>query len=248
MGKRLKIMLLALVGCCLLAAMPAQADVGDKLLGQRLSELDEMLRDGKQQLRMQELRIAQCRGQMQRNVSQEEHYRNNLKLYQHYMVYDSDPAMCLINCNLQIAHSLGRKDWQADCMIEKSFIFTATGMLKEAEDELDRIDTSQLPYESLLNYYDKKIYMYSHCSQYQGYLEDALGNEYYLKEMAYRDSIDCLIKPEHPMYLWYKGWMALYKDQDMTDVVRMLKAVVDSAPMESRLDAMNAYVLARLYE
>ena len=50
------------------------------------------------------------------------------------------------------------------------------------------------------------------------------------------------------MYLWYKGWMELYKDQEMTDVVRMLKAVVDNAPMESRLDAMNAYVLARLYE
>lgn len=46
MGKTLKCFLLALVSCCLLAAMPAQADVGNKLLGQRLSELDEMLRDG----------------------------------------------------------------------------------------------------------------------------------------------------------------------------------------------------------
>lgn len=244
----LKTFLLALVSCCLLAVLPARADVDNRLLNQRLSELDELIQDGYRQMRLKELRIAQCRGQMKRNVSLEERYRNNLQLYQHYMVYDSDSAMCLINCNLQIAHCLGRKDWQADCMIEKSFIFTATGMLKEAEDELDKIDTPQLPYESLLNYYDKKIYMYSHCSQYQGHLEDALGNEYYLKEMAYRDSIDCLIKPEHPMYLWYKGWMVLYKDQEMTDVVRMLKAVVDSAPMESRLDAMNAYMLARLYE
>ena len=46
MGKTLKCFLLAVVSCFLLAVTPAKADVDDKLLGQLLSELDEMLRDG----------------------------------------------------------------------------------------------------------------------------------------------------------------------------------------------------------
>ena len=179
-----KTLLLAFISCCLMVAMQVQANVNDKLLEQRLCELDELLLHSDRQVRMQELRIAQCRSKQPLDESPEARYQYNMKLYQHYMVYDSDSAMCLINCNLQIAQRIGRKDWEADALIEKSFIYTATGMLKEAEDELKKIDTKLLSYESLLNYYGQRIYMYSHCSQYHGHMENALGNEYFLKEMA----------------------------------------------------------------
>lgn len=41
----LKTFLLAVVSCCLLAATSARADVNDRLLEQRLSELDELVRE-----------------------------------------------------------------------------------------------------------------------------------------------------------------------------------------------------------
>lgn len=240
--------LMTLFGCLLCAAPRVVAADVNSRLASRLNELDELLQNEYSQIRMQELRISQCRGQFLQPCSPEERYQKNLQLYHHYMVYDSDSAMSLMNSNLQIAERLGRRDWQDHCLIGKSFIYTATGMLKEAEDELKKIDTRRLSYESLLDYYDQKVFLLSHCSQYHGHLDNALGNEYFLQEMAYRDSIDGLIRPEHPLYLWYKGWMLLRTGNDMTDIVPQLKAVVDSSRLDSRLDAMNAYILARIYE
>ncbi|MGN0309581.1 MAG: DUF6377 domain-containing protein [Bacteroides sp.] len=243
-----KTLLLAFISCCLMVAMQVQANVNDKLLEQRLCELDELLLHSDRQVRMLELRIAQCRSKQRSDESPEVRYQHNMKLYQHYMVYDSDSAMSLLNANQRIAAQLHRKDWLAECRIEKSFIYTATGMLKEAEEGLNGIDRQALSYENLLNYYDQMIFLYSHFSQYHGHRDNSLGKAYLLKEMAYRDSIDCLVKPENPLYLWYKGWKILDTEADRTDVVRLLKAVVDSASLDSRLDAMNAYILAKLYE
>ena len=243
-----KTLLLAFISCSLMVAMQVQANVNDKLLEQRLCELDELLLHSDRQVRMLELRIAQCRSKQPSDESPEVRYQYNMKLYEHYMVYDSDSAMSLLNANQRIAAQLHRKDWLAECRIEKSFIYTATGMLKEAEEGLNGIDRQALSYENLLNYYDQMIFLYSHFSQYHGHRDNSLGKAYLLKEMAYRDSIDCLVKPENPLYLWYKGWKILDTEADRTDVVRLLKAVVDSASLDSRLDAMNAYILAKLYE
>ena len=237
------------VACCfgLSDALAHNPKVNDQL-ERRLNELDELVQNSNRHVWLQEIRIAQCRGKQRRNDPPEVRYQLNKELYNCYMVYDSDSAMSLLNANIQIAERLGREDWKAECMIDRSFIYSATGMLKNAEQELDGIDTKRLSYESLLNYYDQKCFLYSHYSQYHGHIKDAQGNEYLVQEMAYRDSIANVVKPEHPLYLWYKGWQLLQTEQEMTDIIRLLKAVVDSAPLSSRLDAMNAYILARLYE
>ena len=237
-----------LIATLLMALSPTHAADTDNVWHRRLVELDTLIEHSYRQVRMQELRIAQCREQLRQASSPEDRYHKQMQLYRQYMVYDSDSAMNLINRSQQIAERIGRKDWAAECQIEKSFIYTATGLLKEAEEELAKTATQQLSDEGLLNYYGQKTYLHSHYSQYHGHLDNALENEYILKEMTYRDSLDNLMPPEHPLYLWYKGWRALQTEEELSELISQLQKVVEAAALDSRLDAMNAYILARLYE
>lgn len=213
-----------------------------------LQELDALLLHGNELVTKKELDIQRIRAQMPLAGSLEQQYEKNTALYQEYMVYDSDSAMAFINRNLRIAEQLGRRDLWTECKIEKSFIYSATGLLKEAEDELQDISTDRLSRELRLRYYGQKTYLYSHFSQYQGHVNDALGKHYFLKEMAYRDSIQAIIRPADSMYLWYRGWWEYRQRGDMAEVTRLLREKVDASSMNSRYDAMNAYMLAILYQ
>ena len=148
------------VACCfgLSDALAHNPKVNDQL-ERRLNELDGLVQNSNRHVWLQEIHIAQCRGKQRRNDPPEVRYQLNKELYNCYMVYDSDSAMSLLNANIQIAERLGREDWKAECMIDRSFIYSATGMLKNAEQELDGIDTKRLSYESLLNYYAQKCFL-----------------------------------------------------------------------------------------
>ena len=44
----------------------------------------------------------------------------------------------------------------------------ATGLLKEAQDELRGVSGGSLPKELLVDYYGQMLYLYSHFNQYTG--------------------------------------------------------------------------------
>lgn len=51
---------------------------------------------------------------------------------------------------------------------KKSFLLAATGLLKEAQDELRGVSGGSLPKELLVDYYGQMLYLYSHFNQYTG--------------------------------------------------------------------------------
>ena len=66
----------------------------------------------------------------------EERYWLNKNLYDEYCVYNADSAMNYVAGNLDIVYKQNDKYRQMEWKIKKSFLLAATGLLKEAQDEL----------------------------------------------------------------------------------------------------------------
>lgn len=130
--------------------------------------------------------------------------------------------------------------------IKKSFLLAATGLLKEAQDELDGVSGGSLPKELLVDYYGQMLYLYSHFNQYTGSEMGTLHEHYAQLERVYKDSLNMVLTPEDPLFLWYKGQVVQGTDSMYVFKERLQKGILNSA-FDTRRDAMNAYVLACFY-
>lgn len=212
------------------------------------SKLDEMILRREEYREMKEERIRMLQKQFNNQVSIEERFYVNKLFYEEFYVYNADSAMAYADKNLDIALQLKRKDWEYVWKINKSFLLTATGLLKEAEDELKSVPVKELSGDVLTDYYGQMVYLWSHFGQYTGSQSENVQRSYLDKERMYRDSVYSVVKPSHPLYLWYKGCYFQYQGEDeMRKVIPELTQVLDSASLETRYDAMNAYILGSIY-
>ena len=101
--------------------------------------------------------------------------------YDEYSVYNSDSAMIYVDQNLDIADKLNKKEWKAEWKIKKSFLLAATGLLKEALDELRNVSSQLLTPELKVEYYGQLMYLYSHFRQYSGDNNTNIREGYYEK-------------------------------------------------------------------
>lgn len=209
-----------------------------------LSRLDSML------LRKNDFRIAkeekinQLRKQERGGRTLEERYWLNKMFYDEYFFYNADSASVYVEQNLLIARELNKPAWLTEWRIKKSFLLSATGLLKEALDEVKGVSGQSLPSELRVEFYGQMVYLYSHFVQYSGE-NGSMRNEYYAEEGRYRDSVYSVITPDNPSYLWYKGWKSL-GEPDAGSVKEELVKKLVGARLDSRWDATNAYILARL--
>ncbi len=193
-------------------------------------------------------RIAELhkKGQQARTI--DEQYWFNKNLYDEYSVFNADSAMMYANRNYEIANILSDDSKRIEWEINRSFLLSVTGLLKESQDAIERIDVSKVPADLRSSYYNQLAYLYSHFGQYMGDNRTS-PVDYYVQSSAYQDSTLRYAMPEDPQYLWYKGWVLLHSSSEERKAgIDELRADVDSARMDSRYDAMKAYVLARLYE
>lgn len=232
-----------------LFCLPIYSEVSySRELEEIFSKLDEMILRREEYRGMKEERIRMLQKQFNNQVSIEESFYVNKLFYEEFYVYNADSAMAYADKNLDIALQLKRKDWEYVWKINKSFLLTATGLLKEAEDELKSVPVKELSGDVLTDYYGQMVYLWSHFGQYTGSQSEDVQRSYLDKERMYRDSVYSVVKPSHPLYLWYKGCYFQYQGEDeMRKVIPELTQVLDSASLETRYDAMNAYILGSIY-
>lgn len=224
-----------------LSAVPYSAEIESLL-----SKLDSLIAQREVFITAKEAKITQLRKRGQSIRTQEERYWLNKMFYDEYFVYNADSAMIYVDQNLSIAQELDKKEWRAEWKIKKSFLLAATGLLKEALDELQGMSGASLSPELKVEYYGQMMYLYSHFGQYSGDDNVNLREGYYQKEVAYKDSIYAAVTPQDPYYLWYKGWKFLGTPEMDTVKDELLKEV-SASQLETRRDAMNAYMLACIY-
>lgn len=213
-----------------------------------LRRLDSVLENHDEWEGVKRHRLSELHKKESQARSIEERYWSNKNLFEEYSVYNADSAMTYANRNHAIALSLGDTSRRIEWDINRSFILSVTGLLKEAQDIIDSVDIAEIPEYLMADYYNQMAYLYSHYGQYLGQDRTA-STDYYIQSRAYQDSTLLHASAEDPMYLWYRAWVTLNSSQsERREMIAELKANVDSAAMDSRTDAMKAYVLARLYE
>ncbi len=205
-----------------------------------LDSLDAIIQQANTFEQKKEQRIHDLRHRYKSNATQEELYMLNSLLYDEYYVYDADSAISLAKKNLFIAKQMSKPEWETEWNIKLSFVYAATGLLAQAEEQIAGIDASQLPINLRVEYYRQNIYILSHWCQYSG--DSEIAKEYGRRQEAYKDSICDLVPKNDPLYLWQKAW-----GPEAWKVKDQLINVIEEGKLDSRFDAMNAYCLAHIY-
>ena len=176
----------------------------------------------------------------------EERYWANRHLYDEYFVFSADSAMKYANENLRISIQQGNGERENEWRIKRSFLFSVMGLLKESEEELSGMDPKTLPQDLLGSYYSQRAYLYSHLNQFAGDRPN-LPLDYAHKSSLYEDSTFLAIPKSDPQYLWHKATARVGEPERRKEMIEEVKSMVDKSALDSRQDAMNAYVLSRLY-
>ncbi len=209
-----------------------------------LLKLDSLILNQDKLHSIKESKINQLRKRISEVRTLEEEYWLNKSLYEEFSIYDSDSAHVYVDKNMSIASELNNESWKIEWKIKRAFLLTATGLLKEASDELEGLSGSNIPSELLTEYYGQNLYLYSHL----GHFLDSGNwntNTYYQIEALYKDSVMMYISKKDPLYLWYKGWHDL-GSEEMHATRTLLENAIRESSLESRRDAMNAYILSMI--
>ena len=241
MKRKIIALLFLLMGCTFLNAAPYSEKIKELLV-----RLDSLIAQKNTFAMLKEAKIAQLHKLRKDVRTLEERYCLNKNLYDEYCVYNADSAMNYVAGNLDIVYKQNDKYRQMEWKIKKSFLLAATGLLKEAQDELDGVSGGSLPKELLVDYYGQMLYLYSHFNQYTGSEMGTLHEHYAQLERVYKDSLNMVLTPEDPLFLWYKGQVVQGTDSMYVFKERLQKGILNSA-FDTRRDAMNAYVLACFY-
>ena len=212
-----------LAGICSRSAF-AYTDENEALL----SRLDSILENPEVWDGMKRHRIAEIQRRKDKAVTLEEDYWLNKQLYNEYSVYDADSAMTYAVRNLDIARRWGDEDKKMEWNINRSFLLSVTGLLREAQDIVDSIDMNSLPEDLKTKYFNQGAYLYSHFGQYQG--DNRLTKtDYYVRSHAYQDSAFRHAPESDPLYLWHKSWAHENIEGEVRDQIKAeLIAAVDS--------------------
>lgn len=211
-----------------------------------LQHLDSLIASEEEFTIAKEERIALIRKEESKNKTPEEMYWFNNRMYNEYYVFDADSALSYVNKNLAIARAENNVNWENKCKINKSFILSVMGLVKDASDELASIDPKNLSGPVLADYYGQLAFLCSHMSQLSEH-RSAGADDYDEMAHIYQDSASIHIPKDSPDYLTHKG-SALYDNPQYADtVLRLLEEEVRKSDLDSRQDAINCYVISRLY-
>lgn len=211
-----------------------------------LTEVDATLDESEELCRAKEARMERVRTKLNTSDVPEHRYFLAQELYSEYSTYDSDSAMHYANMCMNIAKSLNREDWQFEVLLNKSYLYSATGLLDVATACLDSINPLTLKPNFLIQYCDRKLFISTRMSQYLGGRGETL---------PYSPDVEVLLQeackhitPEDSEYAWFIGWAHCIDKETAEKAIPSVKAIVDGTTENTRPAAMNAWVLSRLYE
>lgn len=232
-----------LCGCLLVCWVVCPASVAaEARLDSLLSVLDDVILHSRQFEAEKERHIASIRQSLSaRALSPEEEYAVNLHLYAEYEAYICDSALHYINRNIEIAQTVGRKDWLVEAKLEKAHLLAVSGLYAEGIALLQSIDRRQIADNLLADYYTafENIYLY-----HAEYAQDDEYRPHYLKLRAcYLDSILQVISPGTYRYAIARAPLLI--DQGYYEEAKaLLKNILPQLNRQTREYAVVTSILA----
>ncbi|MFT3995141.1 MAG: DUF6377 domain-containing protein [Dysgonomonas sp.] len=176
------------------------------------------------------------------NVTKEQRYDINLKLYNEYKTYISDSAIYYARENTTIAQELHNSVWIYESKLDLVSLYIVAGMYIEAIDILKSINNKELPDWLLIRYYDCYKQLYNYYSS---------NNPYTLiyaeKSNQYRDSLLNVLNKESNHYkIVYSE--KLYDESQLDGAKQILQSLLDQTKSDTHEKAVLAYALANIYK
>ena len=243
---RLLTILLAVVSA---AAMPLKAGASGLIstpVAALLDTLDRELSLKQRYDQEKQQSISRVKGQLARARDLEQRYWLERDLFDEYSVCNSDSALHYAQSCLDLAQSLGRRDWMEEMKINISYIYGATGFLEKARSILESVDRKELSVGNLIKYYEKLLFLYTHEDQYVG--KNSLETPSSEEANALLDSVSKTLPASEPKYCWFLGWRSLSNPDKGRKAIAELEKIMGNASFTTQQDAMNAWMMSRLYD
>lgn len=176
------------------------------------------------------------------NITDDQRYDINLKLYNEYKVYLSDSAIYYARENTAIAKKQNHNTWINESKLDLVSLYIVSGMFIEAVDILGSIKTKDLPDWLQIKYYDCYKQLYNYYSSNNPYTQIYLE-----KSNLYRDSLLNVLDKESSHYkIVYAE--KLYDESRLNDAKQILQKLLDQTKSDTHEKAVLAYALANIYK
>ncbi len=190
--------------------------------------------------------IARRMSELDKADYAEQRYWIARDLYNEYSSYDSDSALHYATMSYNLAKELGKKPWMDEMNINLSYLYSATGLFEEAKSCLEEVDPSTLSGNMFINYYEKLLFFHTHKDQFV---------EITTEENPYTESAENLLKSlsntlpmTDPEFSWLMGWRSLGSKELSEEAIPVMLEVLKGRKYDSRQDAMDSWMMSRLYE
>lgn len=222
------------------AALPSMS------IGELLDLLDATLDESEAFERRKWEKITGLRGEFLKAADKEQRYWIARNLYGEYSTFDSDSALHYADVGYRMARELGRGDWMDEMQLDRAYVMAATGLLVQADMILAGINPENLQPGLEARYFEQLLFLSTHRDQFYGV--NSADVPYNAEASQMLDSLCNRLSPDHSQYSWFVGWKNLNSSGDPREVIPQMKRSVDACGFATQKDAMDAWILSRLYE
>lgn len=213
---------------------------------QLLDSLDSSLGKSAAYTAEKERRISSLRRRLSQTANPEQRFWICRNLVDEYSSYNSDSALHYIDASTAVGRQTGRREWVDEMNLNRAYIYAATGLLSEAESALNEVDPRQMTPALASEYYNRLLFVLTHKDQYLG--KNSLTRPYSERAKAMLDSVSRLMQPSDPQYIWFLAWRSMTDPAKTREAIPVVEKALESSTYSTREEAMNAWILSRLYE
>ena len=246
MSKSFITIILLVISICGASAKSSAALNSGLSTQQLLDSLDSSLGKSAAYTAEKERRISSLRRRLSQTANPEQRFWICRNLVDEYSSYNSDSALHYIDASTAVGRQAARREWIDEMNLNRAYIYAATGLLSEAESALNEVDPRQMTPALATEYYNRLLFVLTHKDQYLG--KNSLTRPYSERAKAMLDSVSRLMQPSDPQYIWFLAWRSMTDPAKTREAIPVVEKALESSTYSTREEAMNAWILSRLYE
>lgn len=246
MSKSFITIILLVISICGASAKSSAALNSGLSTQQLLDSLDSSLGKSAAYTAEKERRISSLRRRLSHTANPEQRFWICRNLVDEYSSYNSDSALHYIDASTAVGRQTGRREWVDEMNLNRAYIYAATGLLAEAESALNEVDPRQMTPALASEYYNRLLFVLTHKDQYLG--KNSLTRPYSERAKAMLDSVSRLMQPSDPQYIWFLAWRSMTDPAKTREAIPVVEKALENSTYSTREEAMNAWILSRLYE
>lgn len=205
-----------------------------------LKELNRVIANKKQYVLPKEKKIASLKQIISGDLSVEEEYDCNKKLYQEYRKFKLDSAIYYIKKNLRIASTLKNNELHNLAQLQMASLYSSSGRYRESEEILKNVDKNKLQKSLLPIYYEVYSQFFEH------YITNTYNDQYLQFIEIYRDSLLSVLDHSSVKYKINLAQKDIYKNKASIAQKNLLQ-LYKSAKNKDQDYAMISYLLGDTY-